>query len=240
MERILVCLDASQRAPFVLVTALGMARGMGAKLRLFRAVGLPPEVSPNLLSVSPNDLPGILLAQAKRDLEELARDVPTDVLDGVYVHTGTGWDGICRAAQEHNADLVVIGSHGYGALDRVLGTTAAKVVNHIDRTVLVVRPKEMREAATANKTPSKHSHNLAIVDAVTGGIAGAAVGAMAGPAGILAGGVLGTTIGALAGVAFEGDANDRLLHDEELDREIGIAGGPMGAASPMQALDSDS
>ena len=38
-------------------------------------------------------------------------------------------------------DLIVIGSHGYGAIDRVLGTTAAKVVNHADRTVLVVREK---------------------------------------------------------------------------------------------------
>ncbi len=49
------------------------------------------------------------------------------------------WDGICRAAREHDADMIVIGSHGYGALDRLLGTTAAKVVNHADRNVLVVR-----------------------------------------------------------------------------------------------------
>ncbi|HVU00723.1 MAG TPA: universal stress protein [Polyangiaceae bacterium] len=32
-----------------------------------------------------------------------------------------------------------MGSHGYGTLDRVLGTTAAKVVNHAARSVLVVR-----------------------------------------------------------------------------------------------------
>jgi nucleotide-binding universal stress UspA family protein len=33
----------------------------------------------------------------------------------------------------------VIGAHGYGKLDRMLGTTAAKVVNHADRNVLIVR-----------------------------------------------------------------------------------------------------
>jgi len=33
----------------------------------------------------------------------------------------------------------VIGSHGYGGLDRLLGTTAARVVNHADRNVLIVR-----------------------------------------------------------------------------------------------------
>lgn len=34
---------------------------------------------------------------------------------------------------------IVIGSHGHGGIDRVLGTTAAKLVNHADRNVLVVR-----------------------------------------------------------------------------------------------------
>ena len=36
-------------------------------------------------------------------------------------------------------DLIVIGSHGFGTIDRILGTTAAKVVNHAERNVLVVR-----------------------------------------------------------------------------------------------------
>jgi nucleotide-binding universal stress UspA family protein len=31
------------------------------------------------------------------------------------------------------------GSHGSGGLDRILGTTAAKVVDHADRNVRVVR-----------------------------------------------------------------------------------------------------
>ena len=35
--------------------------------------------------------------------------------------------------------MIVIGSHGYDTLDKVLGTTAAKIVNHADRSVLVVR-----------------------------------------------------------------------------------------------------
>jgi nucleotide-binding universal stress UspA family protein len=35
-------------------------------------------------------------------------------------------------------DLIVIGSHGYHGLDRVLGTTAARVSNLARRNVLVV------------------------------------------------------------------------------------------------------
>jgi nucleotide-binding universal stress UspA family protein len=45
-------------------------------------------------------------------------------------------------ATEEDVDLIVIGSHGYHDADRVLGTTAAKVVNHADHSVLVVRAPE--------------------------------------------------------------------------------------------------
>ncbi len=141
MKRFLVCLDASQRAPQVLATAVGLAQSTGAKLRLFRAVGLPPDLPAQLYAGSANELGDILLASAKKELDELSRQVPPNLMDGVYTHLGSPWDGICRAAIEHDADLIVVGSHGYGMLDRVLGTTAGKVVNHADRSVLVVRPK---------------------------------------------------------------------------------------------------
>ena len=58
----------------------------------------------------------------------------------VLVRTGSPWSAICAAAREHDADLIVLGAHGYDAVDHILGTTAAKVVNHADRSVLVVKP----------------------------------------------------------------------------------------------------
>lgn len=58
------------------------------------------------------------------------------------MQVGVAWDGICSYAKEHDVDMIVIGSHGYGILDRLVGTTAAKVVNHADRSVLVVRSRE--------------------------------------------------------------------------------------------------
>ena len=52
-------------------------------------------------------------------------------------------------AEKQHADLIVIGAQGYGILDRIMGTTAAKVVNHADRPVLVVRPKGGRKESEA-------------------------------------------------------------------------------------------
>jgi len=142
MNRILVALDSSPRAPGVLAAAVDLARRTGAKLRLLRCVGLPPELPTNVWAIPPAQVTETFLVNAKREIEDAAADVPPELLDGAYAQVGVAWDAICAAAREHDADLIVIGSHGYGLLDRLLGTTAAKVVNHADRSVLVVRSPE--------------------------------------------------------------------------------------------------
>ena len=139
MKRILVGLDSSPRARGVLAAAVDLARRTGAKLRLFRAVGLPPELPATLWTVPPNQLLESFVATARRELDDLAQEAPPDVVEGTTTLVGVAWDAICNAARDIDADMIVIGSHGYGLLDRLLGTTAAKIVNHADRSVLVVR-----------------------------------------------------------------------------------------------------
>jgi hypothetical protein len=66
------------------------------------------------------------------------------------------------------------------------------------------------------------------VDTVAGMAAGAIAGALAGPPGVVAGIVLGGAAGAVAGFVAEGEERERTRHDEELDTEIGVFGGPLG------------
>lgn len=139
MKRILVALDSSPRAPAVLAAAAELAELTGAKLVLYRAVGVSPDMPKELLRVTDLSLEEVLLRNAHEDLQRLAAAVPAERIEKISATFATSWDGICRAARESAADLVVIGSHGYGGLDRLLGTTASKVVNHADRNVLVVR-----------------------------------------------------------------------------------------------------
>ncbi len=139
MKRLLVALDSSPRAPMVLAAANRLAELTGATMVAFRAVTVPPDMPSELLAVTDRPLEEILLRNARGELERLTRDVPPARIEKRLVVFATPWDGICRAAREVSADLIVIGSHGYGALDRLLGTTAAKVVNHAEGNVLVVR-----------------------------------------------------------------------------------------------------
>ena len=139
MKKILVCLDGSKRETDVLDAAIALAGKTGAQLKLFRSVGLPSELPSAAYAMAVDDVPKLLQRQAEDALTELAKRVPPALYAGSRVDVGNPWPSIERAAADEDVDMIIVGSHGYHGLDRVLGTTAAKVVNHADRSVLVVR-----------------------------------------------------------------------------------------------------
>jgi universal stress protein F len=139
MKRILVALDGSPRTPKVLEVAVRLAELAGGKLVLYRAITVSPDLPREVLVETDRRLEDILLGNARDDLARTAAHLRPELIDRTVTTFAIPWDGICRAARECEADLIVIGSHGYGGIDRILGTTAGKVVNHADRNVLVVR-----------------------------------------------------------------------------------------------------
>ena len=139
MGPILVGLDGSERALGVLKAAIEFARSSANKLVLFRSFGLPPEMPPDVWKLEQGSLLESLRSHAQAYLEECAASVPQELLAAVRVEVGVPWQSACSVAKELHAGLIVIGSHGYGAFDRLNGTTAAKIVNHAECSVLVVR-----------------------------------------------------------------------------------------------------
>lgn len=139
MKRILVALDGSPRAGTVFAAARRLAELSQAQLVLYRAISVAPDLPRELIMQGEERLEDVLIAHARGDLEQIAASAPPALIEHVTTAFATPWDGICRAAREYDVDLIAIGSHGYGGLDRLLGTVAAKVVNHADRNVLVIR-----------------------------------------------------------------------------------------------------
>jgi universal stress protein F len=139
MKRMLVALDSSSRAPIVLASAAHLAEQTNMTLVLYRAIAIPPDLPKEIFQITDRSVEEVLMSNALASLEQLAKHVPKARIEKITAEFATPWDGICHASRDHDVDIVVIGSHGYGGLDRVLGTTAAKVVNHADRNVLVIR-----------------------------------------------------------------------------------------------------
>lgn len=138
-KRVVVALDDSARRALVREHAVEFARYTGAKVRLFHAFDMPPVVPADMLGEFPT-IEHALRDAAGKLLGDDERLVPPDLLDGTTArHGAVAWQEICAAAQEYDADLIVVGARGQGLAEHLLGTTALQVVRHADRSVLVVR-----------------------------------------------------------------------------------------------------
>ncbi len=137
--KILVGLDGSERQPAVLHQAVELADRCGGALILCRAVQIPSSIPAIAWSLQGDEFEDFLVEHARGQLKRVVDTLPEGLVVEVVAELGQPADIVLRVCKERNCDLVVIGSHGYSGLDRVLGTTAGKVVNRCDRTVMVVR-----------------------------------------------------------------------------------------------------
>lgn len=142
MKRILVAVDGSPRAQGVVDVAIALAARHEAGLLLLRAVTISQEVPQRVFAMTPDQVAAIVERDVAADLATIESRIPRELRLGVRVAFGTAWEVIDRVSEAEDVDLIVIGSHGYGGFDRIVGTTAAKVVNHATRSVLVVRAPE--------------------------------------------------------------------------------------------------
>lgn len=77
------------------------------------------------------------LAGAKGQLQIALREAGLDA--ALHVRTGTIYDQVIQLADTLGTDLILIGAHRPELKDYLLGSNAARVVRHSNRSVLVVR-----------------------------------------------------------------------------------------------------
>ncbi|HSQ62394.1 MAG TPA: universal stress protein [Polyangiaceae bacterium] len=134
----LVAVDASSRAALVVRTGAEFARQFGAKLILFRAVPIPPEFPPAAATHHADELAPKLLADGERELRELSSGMGNGNIEVRVVAASEPWLAIVAEADAQKVDAIVVGSHGYRLLDRILGTNAARVADRAHCVVMVV------------------------------------------------------------------------------------------------------
>lgn len=140
MKTYLVALDSSPIATEVLATVKELAQKMQARVVLLRAVMRPLELPAEVFTMYPDKVEAMLVEDGRQQLAALARELPPELVVETVVQVGVPWQVICAAAKAREADLIVLGAHGHRFLDRLLGTTAQRVVSHADRSILVVWP----------------------------------------------------------------------------------------------------
>lgn len=137
---VVVGLDRSEVAKLVLAEAVEFAKRYHGKLHVVRAVPVPVEMPLEALSVDPEALPARLLDHAQKDIERSIEGVDPALIGSVEARVGVPWQVLVDVTKEKSAGLLVVGTHRYGVLDRLLGTTAARVANHAPCSVFIIRP----------------------------------------------------------------------------------------------------
>ncbi len=137
MERILVSVDDSERAEAVVRQAAALALAFDADLEVVHAVLVPTRIRSATAAGDPD---GVDERQAIA--EQAAAKARTFGAPRVThrVVTGDVGPAICAAAEEGDADLIVLGSRGHGpVMGAILGSVTQHVTAHAPCSVLVAR-----------------------------------------------------------------------------------------------------
>ena len=137
---ILVAVDLSPVSRAVLETGLRVTGARATELHLLHVLGpQPPELLTTLHFAT-------LVEQTKTQLDELASVVPDSVAELViHVRSGEAGIEIAQLASDIRADLIVVGTHGYKGLDRLLlGSVAESLVRNAPCSVLTYRPRSVQ------------------------------------------------------------------------------------------------
>jgi nucleotide-binding universal stress UspA family protein len=142
-SRILCAVDFSECSLDALAHAMAMAQEADAHLTVLHVLEMLPEVEEFLSGGSDVLRDYTIRARAARE-ERLRAIVPEAVRAYCTVDTvlaeGKPWREILREAAERRSDLIVIGIHGHGALDRLFfGSTTQHVVREATCPVLTLR-----------------------------------------------------------------------------------------------------
>lgn len=142
MKKIIVPVDFSKHSEYALETAAQLAKKIDAEILAVHML----EISETILTKGSNELQNeaiffLKLAEQKFD-EFLDRDYLNDVAVTPVVKHFKVFKELNDVALEHDADLIVMGSHGSSGMREIfIGSNTEKVVRHSNVPVLVIKHK---------------------------------------------------------------------------------------------------
>lgn len=139
MQKILVATDASEYSRRALETALELARKFNSEIEILYVISMPVVYDNNVYDYE------ILLEQIEEEEERVIVATQEGIdLTGVTLKTkklhGNPGKVIIQEVEDENITLVVMGSHGYGAIvGSMLGSVSQKVLHGAKCDVLIVK-----------------------------------------------------------------------------------------------------
>lgn len=145
LKRILTATDFSQASHVAMRYAAAFAKAFSAEVILCHVLENPDFLSslpPVAEGYFPANLAEIQEKHARVQCEQVLATVGLSQARVLLLHGGPAHE-IAKAAAEENVDLIIVGTHGRGAIAHLLlGSVAERVVRSAPCPVLTVRPGE--------------------------------------------------------------------------------------------------
>ena len=139
-RHIMIASDFSEHSETIIAKAQALAELHHAKLSICHIVEDFPVTDfayEPMVSVDIN-MRDAMLESGKEQLAKQATKLGIPA-EQQWIECGTPNHDIVRFAQEHDVDLIVVGSHGRQGLKALLGSSAKAILNHAQCDVLAVK-----------------------------------------------------------------------------------------------------
>ena len=143
IQKILCAVDFAENSPQVADYARTLAEAFQAELHVvYVAPTLAQYVGFQIAPSSIENFVGEIISGAEQTMDTfLSENFAPDQAQG-HVLSGYAAEEILAFANEHNVDLIVMGTHGRKGIDRILfGSVAEKVVKSASMPVVTLRPR---------------------------------------------------------------------------------------------------
>ena len=144
LQKIVCALDLSEHSRQVAEYATMLAKMSGASIVAVYAA--PTLTQYTGFNVPPNTIDsfvGEIVSGAEKAMADFVAEHFPDVQVKAEVVVGYAAEEILSLAENEDADLIVMGTHGRKGIDRILfGSVAEKVVKNSSRPVLTIRPAD--------------------------------------------------------------------------------------------------
>ena len=139
-KHIVVAVDQSEDSEKIGRQALVVAKRNHAKITLLNILeGISLSAGYELMPVIPQVSDSEMIAEAKKSMRELSFKLGIPDADTLVISALSTKEGILKAAEDLNADLLVIGSHTRYGLGVLLGSTSGSIINDSPCDILTVK-----------------------------------------------------------------------------------------------------
>ncbi|SHM57161.1 universal stress protein [Flavobacterium xinjiangense] len=140
MKKILIAVDNDPTSEKIALNGFQLASQLNAEIALLSVVDLTMLITEG--AVTPKEFADITINDYKKNQQMLIDTVFKDYKVCTFVEEGIPHEVILKVAQEWDANIIVLGTHGRTGISHlIMGSVAEKIVRHSEIPVFIIPSK---------------------------------------------------------------------------------------------------